>query len=184
MLRWLANRQMTAFERDFDYDMTYGRDILAAGLRPLWLFSWISKIAGYREDVPVGTWFAAKITAALSEDCGPCTQLVVTMAERSGVSQETLRAILAGDENAMPADVAIGYRFARSVIARDIAESDHLRAEILKRWGQCGLVSLAFTIASSRVFPAVKYALGHGRACTQIRVAGVNAPLAHRAGNA
>jgi hypothetical protein len=39
----------------------------------------------------------AKIVAAVTEDCGPCTQLAVTMAERDGLSAETLRAIVAED---------------------------------------------------------------------------------------
>lgn len=99
------------------------------------------------------------------------------MAERSGVSPGAIRAVLAADEKAMSPDVALGFRFARGVLARDINESDHHRAEILKRWGPRGLVSLAFTISASRVFPTVKYALGHGRACTQVRVAGADAPL-------
>src|SRR5215469_15877392 len=63
----------------------------------------------------------------------------------------------------MSPDVALGFWFARAVLARDIDESDRLRAEILKRWGPRSLISLAFTISASRVFPTVKYALGHGR---------------------
>lgn len=181
MISWFLKRQIRAFERTFDYDASYARDILDASPQALFLFSWLSKIVGYRKDVPADAWFAANITAALAEDCGPCTQLAVTMAERSGVSPEAIRAVLSADEKAMPPEVALGFRFARAVLARDIDESDRLRAEILKRWGPRGLVSLAFTISASRVYPSVKYALGRGRACTQVRVAGADAPLAHRA---
>jgi hypothetical protein len=38
----------------------------------------------------------------MAEDCGPCTQLAVTMAEQEGVAPEILRAIIAGDVHAMP----------------------------------------------------------------------------------
>ena len=184
MISWFLKRQIRAFERTFDYDASYARDILDASPRALLLFSRVSKIVGYRKDVPADAWFAANITAALAEDCGPCTQLAVTMAERSGVSPEAIRAVLAADEKAMSPEVAWGSLFARAVLARDIDESDRLRAEILKRWGPRGLVSLAFTISASRVYPSVKYALGRGRACTQVRVAGADAPLAHRASHA
>ena len=34
------------------------------------------------------------------------------------------------------------------------------------------MVTLAFAIASTRVFPTLKYALGHGHVCTRVRVAG------------
>ena len=35
MFRWFFERKMKAFERQFDYDMSYGRDILVACVRPL-----------------------------------------------------------------------------------------------------------------------------------------------------
>jgi hypothetical protein len=81
----------------------------------------------------------------------------------------------------MPPDAALGYSFARAVLARDLAESDRLRAQLETRWGPRAVVSLALAIASSRVFPAVKYALGHGRACSKIRVEGVDVPVVGRA---
>ena len=116
----------------------------------------------------------------MAEDCGPCTQLVVTMAEREGVSPPTLRAILAGEQGALPPDAALGFRFARAVLARDVAEGDRLREEVVSRWGRKGLVTLALTIAASRIFPAVKYALGHGHACVQVRVAGADTQVSRR----
>jgi hypothetical protein len=174
MLGWLVRRQMAKFEREFDYDLTYARDIYDASPRAFFRFSRISGLAAHREDVSREAWFAAKIAAALAEDCGPCTQLVVTMAEREGVSPEALRAILAGDKAAMPPDAALGFRFARSVLERDIVECDRLRNEVVSRWGRRGLVSLALTIAGARVFPSVKYALGHGHACARVRVAGAD----------
>ena len=180
MLRWLVNRQMKAFERKFDYDLSYAREMFDASPRAFWRFSRISGMSNHREGVPLDAWYAAKIAATLSEDCGPCTQLVVTMAEREGVSPASLRAILAADQQAMPDDVALGFHFTRAVLARDIAESDRLRAEILKLWGPRAVVSLALAIASSRVFPNIKYALGHGHACSRVQVAGASAPLAHR----
>ncbi len=184
MIRWFLNRQMRAFERKFDYDMSYARDILDADFGAFWSFSRISGMASYRKDAPLDAWYAAKITAALAADCGPCTQLVVNMAEKEGVSSANLRAILANDEQAMTPDAALGLRFAQAVAARDLPMADTLRAEVVKRWGRRALVSLALTIASSRVFPDVKYALGYGHACTLVRVAGASAPLARKESHA
>ena len=172
MLGWLVEKRLAAFEKNFDYDMDYMRDMYSASPSAFWKFSKILKISEHREDVPRAAWFAAKIAATLAEDCGPCTQLVVTMAERSGVQPEVLRAIVAGDETRMGEDAALGWKFAQSVLARDIAASDRLREKIIDRWGRRALVSLALTIASSRVYPAVKYALGHGRACVRVKIGG------------
>jgi hypothetical protein len=171
MIKWLMARRIAAFERGYDYDMSYARDILAVSPRALALFGGIGKLARYRRDVPMEAYYAAKVTAAKAEDCGPCTQLVVTMAERAGVAPAELRAVLQADERAMSANAALGFRFARAVLARD-AEADSLRQTIVVRWGKHALISLGFAIAASRVFPTVKYALGHGEACTRITVGG------------
>jgi alkylhydroperoxidase/carboxymuconolactone decarboxylase family protein YurZ len=180
MIRWIVNRQMKAFERSFNYDLSYAREIFGASRRAFWHLTRITAAAGFREGVSREACYAAKLAATLSEDCGPCLQLVVTMAEREGVNPATLRAILAADTEAMSDEASLGYHFARAVLARDVAESDRLRAEILKRWGYRGLVSLALAIATSRTFPNIKYALGHGHACTLVHVAGAAAPLARR----
>ena len=40
------------------------------------------------------------------------------------MSPAAIRAVLFGDEAAMPPDTALGFRFAKSVLHRDIATSD------------------------------------------------------------
>lgn len=179
MLGWLIRRKMAGYEREFDYDMSYARDLYDASPRAFFRFSKILGMSSYREDAPKEAWYAAKLAATLAEDCGPCTQLVVKMAERDGVSAAAIRAVLLGDDSAMPADAALGFRFAQSVLRRDIAESDRLRREVVTRWGNKGLVSLALTIASSRVYPNLKYALGHGHACTKVSLAGAEIAVRH-----
>ena len=116
-------------------------------------------------------WFAAGLTASRSEDCGPCTQLGTSMAERRGVRPEILRAVLKDDVAAMPDDVALAWRFTKATLAHDPAADDY-RAAILERWGRRALVSLAFAITASRIYPTVKYAMGHGKACTRVVVGG------------
>jgi hypothetical protein len=181
MLGWIVKRRLSAFARSFNYDTTYMNQMYDASPRAFWKFSKVATLSQHREDVPKEAWYAAKIVATLAEDCGPCAQLVVDMAARAGVSATALRAIVNQDERAMPPDAALGYTFARAVLARDLAESDRLRAEVEQRWGPRAVVSLALAIASSRMFPAVKYALGHGRACPKIRVEGVDVPVAGQA---
>jgi hypothetical protein len=179
MLGWLVRRRIAAFERDFDYDMSYARDIYDASPRAFFRFSKILGISSYRQDAPKEAWYAAKFAATLTEDCGPCTQLVVKMAERDGMSAAAIRSVLLGDTEAMPPDAALGFHFAQAVLRRDIAESDRLRREIVTRWGKKALVSLALTMASARVYPSVKYALGHGHACAKVSLAGAEVAVRH-----
>ena len=77
----------------------------------------------------------------------------------------------------VPRDAALGYRFAKATLAHDLLETDSLRAEIERRWGKGAAVEMALAIAMSRTFPTIKYALGHGHACQQVRVAGSAVPF-------
>jgi len=171
MIRWALRKAIRRFERQWNYDASYMRDLIDASPRAAWLFSRAAALGQFRKDIPLEPWFAAGITSVRNEDCGPCTQLGVQMAERAGVSPAVIRAVLTDNPEVMPPDVALAWRFTRATLAHDIA-ADEYREEIVKRWGRLGLISLAFAITASRIYPAVKYALGHGKACSRIVVDG------------
>jgi len=181
MIRWLINWKLKKFDREFNYDSTYAREIMDGGLGAILQFAKAAKLSDYRNRMPLEAWYAAKLATIFAEDCGPCTQLVVKMAERDGVKAETLRAVLAGDSSKLEPDAGLAYQFARAVDERDLERSDELRKEVVKRWGQKGLVSLALMMTGTRIYPDVKYALGHGHACTMVKVGGTATPLLHRA---
>jgi hypothetical protein len=171
MIKWALNKAIDKFERDWKYDAAYMRDIIDASPRAAWLFSRAAALGQFRRDIPIEPWYAAGITAVRHEDCGPCTQLGVAMAERAGVSAEVLRAVLTDSPDAMPPDVALVWRFTRATLAHDVA-ADEYREAIVQRWGRRALISLAFAITASRIYPTVKYALGHGKACMRVVVDG------------
>jgi len=173
MLNWLLHRQIAAFEKSFDYDMGYVHEMLETSRPAFWRFHRFTGMSRHAEGLPSAAYFAAKIAAALGEDCGPCTQLVTTMPERQGVAPEVLRAVLEGDTTRMGADAELGYRFARATLAHDI-EADGLRDQVIARWGHKAVVTLALAIASARVYPTVKYAMGHGKTCMRVRVGGID----------
>jgi hypothetical protein len=80
----------------------------------------------------------------------------------------------------MPPDVALAWRFTRATLEHDPA-ADGYRDEIVKRWGPRAVVSLAFAIVTARLYPTVKYAMGHGKACTRIVVGGALIAFDHGA---
>jgi hypothetical protein len=178
MIKWILRKTIDRFERNWKYDASYMRDIIDASPRAAWLFSRAAALGQFRRNVPLEPWFAAGITAVRREDCGPCTQLGVAMAERAGISPAVVRAVLTDDPGTMPPDVALVWKFTRATLAHDAAADDY-REEIVERWGRLGLVSLAFAITAGRIYPTVKYALGHGQACVRVVVAGTPVMLDH-----
>jgi len=178
MIKWALRKAISKFERAWNYDGSYMRDIIDASPGAAWRFSQAAALGQFRRDVPIEPWYAAGIIAVRQEDCGPCTQLGVAMAERAGVSPAVLRAVLADSPDAMPPDVALVWKFTRATLAHDAA-ADEYREAIVKRWGRLGLISLAFAITAARIYPTVKYALGHGKTCTRIFVGGTPVLLDH-----
>ena len=178
MFKWALRKAIDKFERDRKYDVSYMRDIIDVSPRAAWLFSRVAALGQFRRDVPIEPWYAAGITAVRYEDCGPCTQLGVAMAERAGVCPAVLRAVLLEDPDAMPPDVALVWKFTRATLAHDVA-ADQYREAIVKRWGRRALVSLAFAITAARIYPTVKYALGHGKACVRVVVDGTPVMFNH-----
>lgn len=169
LLDWIARRQMAAFEKKYGYDIGYGRDLLTFSRAGFWKFARLMPMAQHCEGVPKAAWHAAKIVGTRSEDCGPCVQLVVDMAREDGMPDDLVRAVLQDDLAAMDPDTALGYRYARAVVGHD-AEAMTLRDEIVQRFGPPALASLALALTASRMFPMIKTALGHGRACLRVKV--------------
>lgn len=167
--RWLKpalRRQVAQFETQFGYDAQYMHEMLDADTDAFLQFGQVVDLAKYRKSVPPQVWHATKITAAISEDCGPCAQLAVTMAAMDGVSEEQLQALIAANEGAMNEQTKLGFVYARNVINHSPQASDCIAA-IEARWGKKATISLALALSVARVFPMVKYGMGHGQTCAR-----------------
>lgn len=171
MFKSLLVTQIAKFERRYDYDMSYARELLAIDAGAFLKFGRVMALSRYARDIPADALFAAKILGTMGEDCGPCTQLVVQMAEEQGVAADTLRAVLARQPERLPADAQLAYRYAEAVLAH-APEAEVLRETVVQRWGRRALVSLAFALVSARLYPTLKYALGYGKTCVRVQVAG------------
>jgi hypothetical protein len=171
MLSWFLRRRLDAFERQFDYDMSYAREIVEISPRALLMYFRATNLGNYRKGVALDAWFAAALVATAFEDCGPCTQLGVTMAVRAGVEPEVVEHIVSGDFDALPPHVALSARFALASLERS-PEVDELRGRVQELFGREGLLSIAFGMTTSRIYPTIKYAMGHGKTCQRVLVDG------------
>ena len=171
MVKWLLHRKLRAFEREHGYDATYMHELLDTDLGAFLKFGRAVGLAAYRKDVPADVYMAAGLTSSIEADCGPCTQLGVGFALQAGVPAAAIASVVRGDFSAMSDDVALGARFARAVLARDLS-ADEYREEIERRWGPRAVLALAYAMMAAQLYPTLKYALGHGTACTRVIVDG------------
>ncbi|MCP5117731.1 MAG: hypothetical protein GY953_43470 [bacterium] len=111
----------------------------------------------------------ASIVASRDEDCGTCVQMGVNAAKKSGVSRELLGAVLARRPEDLPTNLADIYRFAEGVV-QTTPEADVYRERVRSAYGEVVLVELALAMASARVFPVTKRALGYAKSCALVEV--------------
>ena len=176
MLKWLLKRRLKAFEKRWGYDTGYMRTVVdEAGVGAVMPMNGLQGLK-YRRDIPVDVYYGATLTAGKAADCGPCLQLGVKMAEDAGVSPQTIRAILAEDRAALSPQVLLGIDLAKATIARDFS-SEQAREEIVRRWGMRALMSIAYGIVSAQAYPTIKYAIGYGKACSRVKVGGIDVPV-------
>jgi hypothetical protein len=180
MRTFIARRMLRSFSRHYGYDLSYAEQILNEAPAAFFKFAPLMKAAEHREVIPVETAFAAKITGALAEDCGPCTQLTVDMALEAGMAKNQIEAVLRRDTGAMTPETALGFRFADAVIRRS-PDDDQQREAVRARWGDKGVIELAMGLQLGRMFPMLKLALGFAKECRRVTVAGDQVDVVKRA---
>ena len=83
---------------------------------------------------------------------------------KAGISPAIVRAAAAGAVEDLDDDNRLAYEFAYAVATRDIA-AEGLRPEVEHRWGKAGLAEIAFVVATTRSYPALKRAMGYAQTC-------------------
>lgn len=169
MIKYLLNKMLISMQKKYDYDVAYMQDILSADLSAFFKYLKFQSMAGYRGGLPAAPLYAARLRAILWDDCGPCTQLLVNMALEAGVPAAQVSAIVNKDLTELPDELAQIVEFTDLVLAHD-PSADDIRPHVRAMWGEKGLIAIAFSISSCRVYPALKYTLGYGKACSRVVV--------------
>jgi hypothetical protein len=171
MRKFIARRMLRATAKRYGYDASYLEMMLEESPAAFFKFAPVMKASAHREVVPVEASFAAKITGAMAEDCGPCTQLTVDMALEAGMAKDQIEAVLRRDAGAMNAATALGFRFADAIVHHSADDERH-RDAVRARWGEKGVIDLTMGLQMGRLFPMIKTALGYAKECRRVIVAG------------
>ena len=171
MRSWFARRLLRRYSKHYGYDTSYLEMLLKESPAAFFKFAPLMKASRHREVVPIEASFAAGITGAKGEDCGPCAQLVVDMALEAGVPRDQIEAVVRRDVRAMNDSVVLAFRFADAIVRRSADEDEH-RDAIRAQWGQKGVIDLSFALQMGRMFPMMKAALGYAKECRRISVGG------------
>lgn len=168
MIRWILFRILDRFETRLGASMDYLRHVVRVSPGAFMKFAKINGFAQYRRRLPVDAWSVAHIAASLSEDCGSCVQIAVNEARRAGLDAGVIRAAAEARADDLPESLGEVFRYCTSVAGRE--DDPELREKLRARYGEEGLIELAYAIAASRIYPTVKRALGYATSCSKVKI--------------
>ncbi|MFO1464106.1 MAG: hypothetical protein U1F66_10040 [bacterium] len=167
MLKKFLHRAIRRFERENDYDAAYLHAMADNSPALAWRFYRFAQLAHYGKKTPPPLLALARIAAIRAEDCGPCLQLAIDFGLQAGLDATSLETAVRHPES-LSGEARLIFDFATAV-AKNSETVEALRAQIEERHGAEVLTELAMTIAYSRVYPAVKRAMGYAKSCQLIR---------------
>ena len=171
MRSFFARRILRNIGKRYNYDTSYLDVMLKEAPSAFFKLAPLMKAAQHREVIPVDANFAAKITGAMAEDCGPCTQYTVDAALEAGMAKPQIEAVLRRDLKAMNPETRLGFQFADAIVRRS-SDDEMVRDAVRARWGEKGVIELSMALQVGRIFPMLKLALGFARECRRVTVDG------------
>lgn len=165
MLRAVILRKLNSVENELGQSMDYLRHVVRTSVGAFLKFVKIMPLAQYRRTLPIEPYHIAHIVATRNADCGPCTQIAIDQAGKSGVPLEVLRAVVEETPDKLPTELADVYAFTESVV-KGTSDHDRLRDAMRRRYGESGLIELSFAMAIAPVFAVTKRALGYATSCS------------------
>lgn len=169
MIRRWIEKKFKAFEETTGESADYMRDLLNHSPRGFFLFMLFMPLTSFRGRLSKEAFHIARIYTIQHEDCGPCLQTVVAMAALGGVDPALIQAALQNNKAALPKDLAAVAEFTQAVLERKL-ELEDAREIITQFFGEKGVTELALVIASVRVYPVVKRAMGYARSCSKVQI--------------
>ncbi len=167
-MRTLINYVITRQEQALGASLNWLHELARASLAAVLKFALAGPLGTHRKRLPKDAWHIARLASTQHEDCGGCVQIVVNLALRDEVRPELLEAVLRGEEEALPSELAEVYRFTETIVSG--GDDPHLRESLRGRFGDEAFHELAIAIATSRLIPTTKRALGCAESCSLMPV--------------
>jgi alkylhydroperoxidase family enzyme len=169
MIRNLILKRLDKEERSLGESVDYVRHIVRSSLPAFFKFALFTPLSKHRHKLPPTPYRVARIIATQDEDCGTCVQIEVNLARKEGVPADVIRAVLNNRPEDLTPELAEVYGFTKAVVGAS-GEEGELRERIRERYGEEGSVELALGMASARVFPVTKRALGYATSCAMVGI--------------
>lgn len=153
-----------SFENHYAYDCTYIRQLSDNSNEAYKAFVEFLPMGQVGSSLEKEVLWTAKISAMLTEDCGACVQLNINMALEAGLSKELVQKIVLNADT-LNDDLHRVFDFAKA-IASNQSDHEEKQKKILELLKPEQLAELSVAIASTKVYPTIKRALGQFKSCS------------------
>lgn len=167
MQTWI-NFAITKQERTLGASLEWMRELARTSVAALFKFALVGPLGNHRKYLPKNAWHVARLAATQHEDCGSCVQIVVNLALKDGINGELLDAVLRTKTDSLPPELAQVHQFATTIASGQ--DDPELRELLRTRFGEQAFAELALAIATSRLIPTTKRALGYAQSCSLVQV--------------
>jgi hypothetical protein len=169
MLKFIYKKKMREFGDAHNYDMGYMEELVDIYPEKATYFVKAMPLAGHNGYLPDELYYSIKIRSMQIADCGPCLKLTLTMADRAGLSKETLSSLLKGDMESLSRHAQLGWAYADAVIKRT-SELENLVREIEIEFGKRGLWDASLAAVYGQFYPILKRGLGIAEICSPVSI--------------
>jgi len=166
MITFILHHAIARLEHRFGVTLDHLRDLVRASPAAFFKLLLFGPVAQHRRQLPRAAFHLARIAATQVEDCDACLRIVLHYARRDGLDASLLAAAVRRDPASLSAEQQAVMQFAATVAAG--GDDPVLRGSLRRRHGEAAVVELALIIATARVFPTFKRALGYATACQRI----------------
>lgn len=161
-----SRASIRAFGQHYDYDVSYLDELMDVSPEAFLAFEGAMGMSQYRKVAPLDLLTVAKLTAARSEDCGPCTLLGVKMAREAGVPEAVIQGALRGGKGLSAEQLEV-HRYAQAVATNGTLDPE-LLTRLEQRLGKEVIAELALAIVAAKIYPTLKRGLGRASSCSLI----------------
>lgn len=159
LIHYILSKNEKRLGLKFDYAHKVADEDIGLFLRYTKIFSFLDP----NKHVPKKAYHAARICGAITADCGTCVEAEINLAKNAGLDAELISNILTQKHSELPVEISDVVKL--SIAVTNFHDDQDAREKIVRKFGEKGLIELAYAMNGAALLPGIKRAMGYATSC-------------------